>query len=391
MNQQNFYVYVYLDPRKQGQFDYQDVSLTNEPFYVGKGYGFRKLRHLSDYVMKTDKNKMKVNKINKILSLNLEPIIVEFKNNLTESEAFELEKHLIATIGRKDLKKGPLCNLTDGGEGDSGYVMSEEQKEKLRQSKLGKKMNETHRKKMSINQKKRWSMMSDDDKQKFGVVCSEAWTDEMRLERANLSRGDKNPNFGNKWNDEQRLKFSEHQKVNSNFIKNNPQKINPNRGEKCGTNLYTYFIYDMGGNLVYKDNSLLNIAEKFDMYAPAIKKFSTASHFYNGYYVCRKDKDDNEDISFDNDTLEQMRDYDVRYKIGKKLKMNKTMTNYYKYIVYKDNRLLIETYYMNEVIEMFGDQLAHALRSDKFNSGANYKEYFMIRNKLTQEFLNEAD
>lgn len=39
--------------------------------------------------------------------------------NLSEQEAFDLEKELIAKYGRKDLGTGPLRNLTDGGEGQS--------------------------------------------------------------------------------------------------------------------------------------------------------------------------------------------------------------------------------------------------------------------------------
>jgi len=37
-----------------------------------------------------------------------------------EAEAHELERALISSIGRHDLKKGPLTNQTDGGEGATG-------------------------------------------------------------------------------------------------------------------------------------------------------------------------------------------------------------------------------------------------------------------------------
>jgi hypothetical protein len=37
-----------------------------------------------------------------------------------EADAFELEIELIAKHGRRDLSKGTLCNLTDGGEGAAG-------------------------------------------------------------------------------------------------------------------------------------------------------------------------------------------------------------------------------------------------------------------------------
>jgi len=41
-------------------------------------------------------------------------------DDLTESDAFLLEKTLIAEYGRVNSKTGPLVNMTDGGEGVSG-------------------------------------------------------------------------------------------------------------------------------------------------------------------------------------------------------------------------------------------------------------------------------
>ena len=36
-----FYVYVYLDPRKEGEYNYGGLCFNAEPFYVGKGSGYR--------------------------------------------------------------------------------------------------------------------------------------------------------------------------------------------------------------------------------------------------------------------------------------------------------------------------------------------------------------
>lgn len=67
---------------------------------------------------------------------------VKVRENLSEAEAFETEIALIAVIGRG--KKGPLVNLTDGGEGTSGMRHSKSAREKCRAAKIGKKLSEEH-------------------------------------------------------------------------------------------------------------------------------------------------------------------------------------------------------------------------------------------------------
>lgn len=54
--------------------------------------------------------------------------VLILKKNLSEEEAFKHEVYMIAVFGRKDLGTGILYNLTDGGEGASGYKHNEETK-----------------------------------------------------------------------------------------------------------------------------------------------------------------------------------------------------------------------------------------------------------------------
>jgi hypothetical protein len=56
--------------------------------------------------------------------------------DVPEAEAFELETFVIDFFGRQDKKTGSLINLTDGGDGASGAVRTEETKEKIRQAKI---------------------------------------------------------------------------------------------------------------------------------------------------------------------------------------------------------------------------------------------------------------
>lgn len=88
---------------------YLHIKLTDgEPFYVGKG---KKCRHLS----KSGRNKYWNNIVAKY---GFDVIILE--EYLTNYEAIEKEVYWINRIGRRDLGKGTLVNMTDGGEGVAG-------------------------------------------------------------------------------------------------------------------------------------------------------------------------------------------------------------------------------------------------------------------------------
>lgn len=79
----DYYVYVYIDPRNL------------EEFYYGKGKGSRKEAHLPD-VPHSDKS----GRISKIKEEGLEPTVRVIASNLTEQEALLIETTLIWKLGR---------------------------------------------------------------------------------------------------------------------------------------------------------------------------------------------------------------------------------------------------------------------------------------------------
>jgi hypothetical protein len=105
---QDFYVYAY-------------VREDRTPYYIGKGTGKR----IYDPCRRTPKPSEK-DRIIKVVA------------GLSEQESFGLEKSLIAFYGRKDLGTGILRNLTDGGEGSSGAILSAETRHKMGTSRSGK-------------------------------------------------------------------------------------------------------------------------------------------------------------------------------------------------------------------------------------------------------------
>lgn len=111
-----YFVYCILDTTKKGNFVFDNIEFEYEPFYIGKGKGMRYKNHLMSSQLKRDTNKMKVNKILKIFKSGTEPKIIKLYENLNEDVSLLKEKHLINVIGRKDYGKGPLTNLTNGGE-----------------------------------------------------------------------------------------------------------------------------------------------------------------------------------------------------------------------------------------------------------------------------------
>ena len=110
-----FYVYTYF--------------IDDVPRYVGKGVGGRWKSHHS--LSKRNKLANTLRSRYRKTSEWIKPLI---ENCESEEAAFKEEVRLIAHYGRLDLGKGPLWNLTDGGEGTSGNQVSEQTKAKIRRA-----------------------------------------------------------------------------------------------------------------------------------------------------------------------------------------------------------------------------------------------------------------
>jgi hypothetical protein len=118
-----------------------------ECFYVGKGKGKR----ANDMAHRNMIHKFIQNKLYK-MGYAVEVKIV--KDHLTEEEAFKIERERIA-IWRAD--GADLANITDGGEGSSGFKFTDEQKRNISKKLKGRILSENHKKKIgSFHKGKKW-------------------------------------------------------------------------------------------------------------------------------------------------------------------------------------------------------------------------------------------
>lgn len=116
---------------------------TNQIFYVGIG---KKRRAYSTKNRNNHWNNI-VNKTNYTVEI--------ISTNLTWQEACQKEIELINFYGRKDLGTGILVNMTNGGEGGFGVIVSDETKAKISNALKGKIVSDNTKLKLSTSAKER--------------------------------------------------------------------------------------------------------------------------------------------------------------------------------------------------------------------------------------------
>jgi hypothetical protein len=141
-------------------YTYAYLREDRTPYYIGKGKEGRIYSKQKNIKPPKDKSR-----------------IIFLKKNLTEEEAFRHEIYMMDVFGRKDLGTGILHNRTDGGEGSSGCIRSDETRRKLSEAGKGKTLSKEHRRKLS-----------------------------------EASKGEKNHNYGKPKSEETRRKLSEAKK-----------------------------------------------------------------------------------------------------------------------------------------------------------------------------------
>lgn len=165
----SFVAYVHARP------DTKDASGI---FYVGKGMGKR-------YAQLRNRNAHHKNVVNKY---GAENILIGKIECSTEEIAFDLEKGLIKCLRRSGVK---LTNMTDGGEGSTGYAPSAETKRKTSKALVGIKRSLEFGAKISASKK--------------GHVVSQETKEKLRLAKTGIA----SPNKGRTMSQKQKEKLSD--------------------------------------------------------------------------------------------------------------------------------------------------------------------------------------
>lgn len=142
-----FYVYILFRP-------------SGVPCYVGKGQGSRWTYHERAGLKHENKHLARI-----IANAGGSIPRVKIREGLTNDEAIETEMALIAAIGRGS--SGPLVNLTDGGDGQTGWNPSAETRAKIGMGREGKLHSTATKTAMSIARKGR--VKTEAHKRKIGA------------------------------------------------------------------------------------------------------------------------------------------------------------------------------------------------------------------------------
>jgi len=179
-------------------YTYAYLREDRTPYYIGKGKGNRIYEKRKSIKPPKDKSR-----------------IIYLKQNLTEEEAFKHEIYMIDVFGRKDLGTGILYNMTDGGDGSSGCIPSEETRRKMSEAGKGRIFSKEHRRKIGESNKRRIvsaetrRKISDAHKGENNHNYGKTLSEETKRKQSEVKIGKNNPNYGKSHSEETKRKISE--------------------------------------------------------------------------------------------------------------------------------------------------------------------------------------
>ena len=244
---------------------YRHIRLDkNEVFYIGIG-GFNKNEETNSYkraYAKTNRNKYWKHIVDKT-----EYIVEIIYDNINFNQACGKEREYIKLYGRKNLGLGTLCNLTDGGDGSSGLLLTEEHKRKISESVKGYKHTKETKEKLSILKKGKVS-------NRKGEILSEETKNKISESNKGKKRTQKfiNNLIGRK------LSIKTIQKISE---ANKGRKMSETTKQKLCESHYKKIIC-LDNNIIY--NSIKEAAEELNLLRNLISKVLLGKRNHTGGY-----------------------------------------------------------------------------------------------------------
>ena len=173
---------------------------TNEVFYIGIGSDTNGYKRAYS---KFGRNKYWIRVVNKT-----DYKVEILSNDINWDEACDEEIRLIKHYGRRNINEGSLTNLTDGGEGQIGFIVSDETKRKLSDYRKGRTPSQKTRLRMSEAQMGK--TLSEEHKRKIGDGNKgKIINEETRLRMSKSRTGSK---WSNPMSEETKQKISDYRK-----------------------------------------------------------------------------------------------------------------------------------------------------------------------------------
>jgi hypothetical protein len=164
----NYYVYCYIDTKKDEEYNIDGLIIKGKPFYIGKGIRNRDISHLKLFYKRPFYSKLEsMKKVNNI------PLIIRLKENLSEDEAYEYETYYITKL-KIYTDGGPLYNMNYGGKG--GTTPNEDIRHRISLKNSGK-YEDKHGKEKADAIKKKQSLSHSGEKNQY---YGKKHTDEIR-------------------------------------------------------------------------------------------------------------------------------------------------------------------------------------------------------------------
>jgi hypothetical protein len=178
---------------------YRHIRLdTNVPFYIGIGADSK------GKYKRAFENRHRNPHWHNIAKFGYEVEIL--LDDLTWEEACAKEIEFIKLYGRNDINQGPLCNMTDGGEGMTGRIFSKETRDKISKNTIGKpksgdpwnkgkSLSKEHIQKLKDNH---WDVSGSNNPMygkpgtRLGIKC----TEETRNKMSESKKGENHPMYG---------------------------------------------------------------------------------------------------------------------------------------------------------------------------------------------------